>query len=355
MGICIFGLVMAVFMYAITLFLKGNGWRKQVFGVKALLYILVILFSFFSVLWGNEKNVTDCALAAAVIMASVFEMATNMEEFIKNKTGANQETVKDKSTFNRNKLWYILLIILSSFYVIVNYEEIGNLKQLDVSAIIFVVWIMLLIWPLVSSVQIGSVRLSKKLDDMQQYTKDAISDIKLQMMDIKFSNSSTVIVSQTQLPSDRKMDDLENKIEETSKGDRYEENDISEISEDSVYLLKVRYKINQLLGELSDNYDYAGQRMVSSMLKFLAKHEVLSTEQIDLIKNVNSICNRNAHGEDVAEKYVDFVRKVMPAIIEQLNNEIKSKVNYHICSRCGYMGPSKFENYCPQCGKVTCE
>lgn len=271
-----------------------------------------------------------------------------------NLYGASIKKMKNIFQFIKRKAWYLFLLIASTIYVIDNYQNIGSLKQLDVSAILFVVWIALLLLPLFSSIQIGTIKLSKQLDDIQRETKDAINDMKLQMMEIKVSTANSIIVN-SYLPSDKTMNNLKDSVQENCDKEAAENIREIEVDEELMFLFKARFKIEELVSQLCNNYDYQGNRLMTSMTQFLCRQEAINNNQSSTIQSITNICNRAMHGESIAPKYVEFVRDMMPAIINQLEREIKRRTFSHECTRCGYRGPSRYENYCPNCGNVTCD
>lgn len=346
---CCFAFIGAVALYVVGYILKYKGKRNQIPGARGVLYFGVIALSFISVYYDDGKSVQDIMLAAAIIMTAVFEMGGGIEEFLHNKG----MTLKKTEIKVKMKHWYIFLATLSSIYVIFNFNEIGSLKQLEVSAIIFVVWIALLLYPLFSSIQVGGFKLTKQIEQMREETKEAMNDIKMQILDVKVdnSNSNTVVVSP--ILAYEELNNIKDKIEE--KAEESETNKRKEVSEEVVSLFKVRFDLEQLISSLSKKYGYSGNSSLNQMIKFLVNNGIIDINYNTIISNIINICNRAIHGESIAAEYISFVQETTPMIKEQLENEMRQDVNYHVCMRCGYRGPSKFENYCPNCGNVTCE
>ncbi len=255
----------------------------------------------------------------------------------------------------KHKGWYIFLLLATSIFMVFNYKSIGSVKELDTVAIIFVVWIILWLYPLFSSIQIGHIKLSRKIDDMQKETKEAINDIKMQIMDVKVSNSNNNILMFGSLPPKEPLDELKATIKSDDDGEVAKKKYDIEVTEETIFLFESRLKLEQKIIALSSRYSYDGPKNMLQMVRFLERHEVLSRKQMNAIENILKICNRAVHGEKVADNYIEFVRDVLPIVIEQLGDAMLEEPAILVCEKCGYKGPSKYENYCPNCGNVICD
>lgn len=255
----------------------------------------------------------------------------------------------------KHKGWYMFLLLATSIFMVFNYKNIGSVKELDTAAIIFVVWIILWLYPLFSSIQIGDVKLSRKIDNMQKETKEAINDIKMQIMDVKVSNSNNNILMFGSLPPKEPLDELKAIIKSEYGDEVVKKKYDIEVTEETVFLFESQFKLEQKIIALSSRYFYDGPKNMFQMVRFLERHEVLGRKQTNAIENILKICNRAIHGEKVADNYIEFVRDVLPIVIEQLGDAMLKDPAILVCEKCGYKGPSKYENYCPNCGNVTCD
>lgn len=64
--------------------------------------------------------------------------------------------------FIKRKSWYMVLLIASSFYVWHYRSEIHQLKELNAQNLIFILWLLLLFWPLFSEMEFLGVKVKKK-------------------------------------------------------------------------------------------------------------------------------------------------------------------------------------------------
>lgn len=73
------------------------------------------------------------------------------------------------------KVWYILLLILSSIYVYNNFEQLTEqcfICLFNGNSLIFILWIILLIIPLFDSIEGYGFRINKEHDELDKEIKD---------------------------------------------------------------------------------------------------------------------------------------------------------------------------------------
>ena len=99
-------------------------------------------------------------------------------------------------SFLKKRWWYIILIIASSAYVFYYRNEIYQLTNFTAQNLIFILWLVLLIFPLFSEVEIGNVKLKKEIEQTRSEIKASTSELRLQIMELRISNSNTVVVNQ---------------------------------------------------------------------------------------------------------------------------------------------------------------
>ena len=109
-----------------------------------------------------------------------------------------------------------------------------------------------------------------------------------------------------------------------------------------------------MLRNLCDKLGYEERMYIPKMIQILYQTEVINGITRDLISQVSKIANRGVHGEIVSNEYIEFVKESYPEIKRQLK-EADNALTYMTCPRCRYSGYSKYENVCPQCGKICCD
>lgn len=71
------------------------------------------------------------------------------------------------------KVWYVLLLVLSSVYVGVNFCQLvtqNYITQLNGNSLIFILWLILLVHPLFNSIEGYGFKLSKEREEQERQT-----------------------------------------------------------------------------------------------------------------------------------------------------------------------------------------
>lgn len=63
-------------------------------------------------------------------------------------------------------------------------NDIYQLTELNTHNLVFLLWLVLLALPLFSEIEIGSVKLKKEVEKTRAEVKEAIGELKLQILDI---------------------------------------------------------------------------------------------------------------------------------------------------------------------------
>lgn len=274
-------------------------------------------------------------------------------------------------TLIKRNLWYLLLLIMSTLYVLVHWSSIYQLKELNAINLIFILWIILLLLPLFSEMEFFGIKLKKELEKTKDELKGNINDLHTQITDLKLSNlnANTINFGSNFLPTEQELKELfEDFIKKSSTSteqvtdpspsakdkvkidDKY--NLGLEVSEESTYLFKVRLILEKTLADLCEKMGYEGNRSISEMIRYLVRGELINSNTADLIFQINKIVNRGVHGEIVSNEYINFINKVFPELQKQLY-DAHNHLHYYKCQRCQKSGYSRFENVCPNCGFVS--
>lgn len=259
--------------------------------------------------------------------------------------------------FVKRKCWYILLLAASSIYVWIYRNDIHQLKDFNAQNLIFILWLVLLLLPLFSELEFFGVKLKKEVEKAKAEVKENLNDVKLQLMDLKISNSiaNTIQISNTPLPTEKELDELKRQVEELQLKSSFKGNDSlnidQSVSSQSVYLFKVRLNIETTLSELCEKTGYDGHKSIMQMIRYLNQRELINGTTADLIQQLVKIANRGVHGEIVSNEYIGFVEKAYPQIINQLR-DVNEQLQYMVCPKCRFSGYSRYGNVCPQCGSI---
>ncbi len=255
----------------------------------------------------------------------------------------------------KKRWWYVLLVIASTIYVVYYRYEIYYINPFNARTLIFIIWLILLIFPLFSEIEIGHVKIKKEIEKTQSELKSSMNELRMQLIDMRISNTNNNTLILGQLASEGELNIMRNSVKENQKNDECQENLEEEIPKQTIYLLGIRRTLERELSLLCRRVGVSENKSVSQMIYIVAKNKLIDMDTADILREINGISNRSIHGEIVSEKYVKFVEDVFPKIKERLQRagENISKKNWFVCTRCHYMGPSEFENVCPQCGFVT--
>ena len=94
-------------------------------------------------------------------------MCKKTQDFLSNK-----EKVKSGLYWMR-KVWYVLLLVLSSVYVGLNFCQLvtqNYITQLNGNSLIFILWLILLVLPLFNSIEGYGFKLSKEREEQESQT-----------------------------------------------------------------------------------------------------------------------------------------------------------------------------------------
>lgn len=86
----------------------------------------------------------------------------------------NRDKVKAELYWIR-KIWYLILLIVSSIYVIKNFTSFINLClacHFNGNSIIFILWIILLLMPLIDSIEGYGFKFNKERSDKERQTRE---------------------------------------------------------------------------------------------------------------------------------------------------------------------------------------
>lgn len=94
-------------------------------------------------------------------------MCKKTQDFLSNK-----EKVKSGLYWMR-KVWYVLLLVLSSVYVGLNFGQLvtqSYITQLNGNSLIFILWLILLVLPLFNSIEGYGFKLSMEREEQERQT-----------------------------------------------------------------------------------------------------------------------------------------------------------------------------------------
>ncbi len=215
-------------------------------------------------------------------------------------------------------VWWIVLLIIASSVLWFRYNAIIKGTYVSADVFIFFIWTALMMLPIVNEISFFGIGIKKELDELRNEIRNSI--------DFKTNINPNIYFTP---PPDAKIPEL---IEEIRKlrEDKVTTTpppppDIIDISDDNIYLFKVRFKIEKELRRivreryLNMSMDSAQRFMpLFKILQKLSQSEVINPKMNNILREVLGVCNYGIHNVDVSSNQVGFVRQVLPDVIALL-------------------------------------
>lgn len=263
-------------------------------------------------------------------------------------------------SYVKRKWWYLTLLFASTGFVVYyrNNVSIFELKEINAMNLIFILWLILLVFPLFSEMEIFGIKVKKEVEEAKKEIRDGLTELRFQVMDLKISNSAINNINiENSLPTENSLNELRERWKENDENaSEFKDSDyLLDISDDTIYLFKVRLTIENSLDDLCNRGGYnefKSRRSIIEMLKNILHAELITMKTYETIRDIINICNRGIHGEILNEKYINFVKEFFPITQKEINYAY-SRLGVIKCPECQYSGYTKSRNVCPQCGYVN--
>lgn len=252
------------------------------------------------------------------------------------------------------KKWYTFLLVLSTSYLVYYRFDIYDLETINARNLIFLLWLLLLAFPLFSELEFLGIKVKKEVEKATEDVKESLHHIQSQVAQIQMTNSvaTHVNLSSSPLANEETLHELIQAIRNVQQlrpNELPDKKHYSNEEELHVFLYKIRYEIETALRNLCEKIDYTERTSIPQMVRYLNRTGILSDTGSKLIYEVTKIANRGVHGEIVSDEYIKFVEEAHPQIMLELKRSFKH-IGYTSCPRCHYAGPALYDNVCPKCG-----
>ena len=238
---------------------------------------------------------------------------------------------KKRFSIPKEKVWYTILVTVSTGYLAINRFAIEKLDDASLISTVFIIWVILLFFPLFSELEFFGVKIKKEVakavEKSNEEVKASISNLQQLISQIQVSNSVApqFTINGGSLPSEGKIDKLTEELHlynEQNKNKQAEQQDKVNIPTQNLELFKMRYGIEAKLNDAMDLIGYNGKNHISLVQSayYLSRQGVLDPKCTDLLIQVVRIANRGVHGEIVDQKYLDFASEAYPKIIDALDD-----------------------------------
>lgn len=262
----------------------------------------------------------------------------------------------------KNGYW-LLLVVGSGLYTLCHKDLINELGHWNVYNSIFILWLILLLFPLISEMEFFGITIKKEVEkEVKKATEDQKEIIKFLQQQVSTLQMNSSINNHIQfsapLPAEKELDEKlpeyadESKHNEIGALSSNADEQFAYVSEDNVRLFKSRLNIEISLRTLCEKIGHPYRMNVYQMVDLLIRCEVISAKTGDLIRQIQKISSHGVHGELISSNYITFVKKAYPIIMKELERA-PSELRDIICPKCQYRGLSKYGNVCPRCGFVS--
>ena len=224
------------------------------------------------------------------------------------------------------KAWYIVLLTISTVYLVSNRFAIEKLDDASLISTVFIIWVILLVLPLFSELEFLGVKVKKEVkkavEKSNEEVKASINNLQQLVSQIQVSNSVApqFTINGGSLPSEER---IEIHLLNAQNTDRQaDQQDKADVPTSNLELFKMRYGIEIRIREALELIGYSGKTRTSLMQAtyYLNQQGVLDSTSTDLIIQMLRIANRGVHGEIISQKYMDFASQAYPQIIDGLDN-----------------------------------
>lgn len=233
-------------------------------------------------------------------------------------------------------LWYLVLLILTTCYLSFIHNDIIFLWPLTKITTIFILWILLLIFPLFSEIEFGSFKLKKEIEKTREDIRKDIGNLQNQILNNnnsvyvgcyaagkdELNNMAKMLKNQVSMrkSSDRTSNLAREEVADTHHDGKIDVDKLDPLS----YVAHVRVNIEKSLREICVSLNYVKKRNgsflnIGDMLKFLYDSKIINNSILSSITQVQIIANRSLHGELIDNEYLDFIKNIYPLILEELN------------------------------------
>ncbi len=157
----------------------------------------------------------------------------------------------------KKNTWFLLLLLSSSIYVFHYWSSITQFEKFNVENIIFIIWLLLLLLPLFSEMEVfGIIKLKKEVEKVKQEVKEDVKELRHDIQTISIAsqfNNNVQLYTNAPLPSKEDLKEAKSELSKESnteplqKAEQFAERLLKGITDSSVYLFQVRLILEDLM------------------------------------------------------------------------------------------------------------
>lgn len=265
----------------------------------------------------------------------------------------------------KRKWWYLVLLVATSAYII-RTAYIGNnvftseIVLTSPHSLIFLLWIILMILPLFSEVELFGIKLKKEIAEVKTDIKSELLEIRAQILNVR-NNNSVENNFHMGFPAQKNGEELKALLQclvtKTTNNTSAPNDKEPDYDDKRDFLLNTRVQLESMLNDLCSKLNYGYSRKYYIMVNYLANCELIDSHVADALNQIARIANEAMHCRIVGDAQYDFVVKILDTVKKQLENAEKNLPNLElcICPFCRFQGYARYMNECPNCGRVFCD
>ena len=227
-------------------------------------------------------------------------------------------------------IWWAVLLVVFFTYLFLNRNRILNETLTSLDYLIVILWLILLLYPLFSEIDIAGVKLKKEIETLRTEVKDQMLTIRNEIQNT--ANFHNINYVGYPLPaSDPKLRQLQtdymqnvDSIRRSTEDSQINLENLIDIPQRNIVLFKIRGTIeSELQRILQERVDREwGKKPLSAgqMNKILLESELIDLKFYRVLLEVNNICNQAVHNRPISDEQYDFVTKLFPDIIQRLKD-----------------------------------
>ena len=193
--------------------------------------------------------------------------------------------------------------------------------------LVFLLWLFLLLFPLISELEFLGIKIKKVVDKETSEIKKDVDGLRQQIAIAQNSNAiaNSINLSYGIVPSRQ---EIEEKKNQTNDNLIEEQDWYKSIDENSALLFKIRYAIESSLRKICREMEIDNRQPTYRVVKELKRKGIIDYDTMDSIMKVTGIANRGIHGEIVSSEYMEYVKEAVPRIFDRLKRIELSMGNY---------------------------
>jgi len=224
----------------------------------------------------------------------------------------------------RKTIWWVILLIIFSFYTWLNKNRIFSQNPLPVDYCIVILLLLLLLFPLAAEIDFLGFSIKKEVESLKTEIKGELVNLRSEV-----HNSATIqayFQNSPQPSSDDKLREMEirySKLFEQISPSSEKEHEIDpldnlDIPKKVQNLIRVRLKLEQELSRIYRDRFRDSQKQFTNVIastRLLTREGLIDSRLANLIVEIKLICNSAIHGGTVSDEQYEFVKRFFPMVI----------------------------------------